>query len=122
MATLYVQIINKSQKQEPRNCRIPKIAVIQMKIQTKAIIALICVIAFAGFFLLAPVVSYQCQVIFVKTSGSVSLSCEVFGFGEVHEVGYHQSQNAWSDNCQIHSSAFCTTQQASYLMWTKAGA
>lgn len=72
---------------------------------TTAIVAGIGAIALVLAFLLAPVIHFSCQSIYV-TSGNVSLSCEIFGFGEVYQQAFGVSGSPWSDNCQIHNSLF----------------
>jgi hypothetical protein len=72
---------------------------------TKVLIVMVAIIGLVLFFLLAPIVPFQCQTFF-STSGSVSLSCEVLGFGEVYQQAFGQSGVAWSSSCQIQSGPF----------------
>jgi hypothetical protein len=75
-----------------------------VKTLTKEIIALSGLIIFLLFFFLVPIVSFSCSNGLFTTTGSVSLSCEAFGSGEIHEVALGISESGWSDDCQIISS------------------
>jgi hypothetical protein len=72
---------------------------------TKEVIALSGLIIFLLFFFLVPVVSFSCSNGLFTTTGSVSLSCEAFGFGEIHEFALGISESGWSDDCQIINGA-----------------
>jgi hypothetical protein len=72
-----------------------------LKAQTKAIVAVVAVGVFVVVFFLAPLIPFSCQTPLFSTSGSVSMSCEVLGFGEIHQQAFGTSGNAWSDSCQI---------------------
>lgn len=89
-----------------------------MKATTTGIIALIGVVAFVIFFFLVPIISYNCQApaLAFSASGIVSLSCEVFGFGEIYQkvstVSYNVSGSAWTSDCDIpnNSVVHCTSR------------
>jgi hypothetical protein len=74
-----------------------------MKRITKEIIALLGLVILLLFFFLVPVVSFSCSNGLFTTTGSVSLSCQAFGSGEIHEVALGASDSGWSDSCQIPS-------------------
>lgn len=74
-----------------------------MRALIKAGIAITAMVLFVLFFLFVPVVSFSCSNGLFTTTGSVSLSCDALGFGEIHEQALGISSSGWSDNCQIPS-------------------
>ena len=75
-----------------------------MKNQTKAALVLGAVVLVVVFFL-APIVPFSCNAVLFSTSGNVSMSCELLGFGEIHQQAYGESGSAWSDSCQIPTNS-----------------
>jgi len=63
------------------------------------------IVFFVVFFFLAPIVSFQCNTTLYPTSGSVSLSCEALGFGEITQQAFGTSGSGWSNDCQIPTNS-----------------
>lgn len=74
-----------------------------MRALIKAGIVVTALVLFVLFFLLVPVVAFSCSNGLFTTKGSVSLSCDALGFGEINEKALGISSSGWSDNCLIPS-------------------
>jgi len=75
-------------------------------------VALVCgLVLFLVFFLLVPIVSFSCSNGLFTTTGSVSLSCQALGFGEIQEQALGVSSYGWSDSCSLSSGPIieCST-------------
>jgi len=68
---------------------------------SKGVIVICGLILFLVFFLLIPIVSFSCSNGLFTTTGSVSLSCQAMGFGEIQEQALGISSYGWSDNCSL---------------------
>jgi len=71
-------------------------------------------ILFLVFFLLVPIIAFSCSNGLFTTTGSVSLSCEALGFGEIQEQALGISSYGWSDNCALSNGPVivCSTSFA----------
>jgi hypothetical protein len=68
---------------------------------SKGVIAVSGLILFLVFFLLVPIISFSCSNGLFTTTGSVSLSCEALGFGEIQEQALGISSYGWSNDCAL---------------------
>ena len=84
----------------------PKLATVNRL--SKVIVAACGVILFLVFFLLFPIISFSCTNGLFTTTGSVSLSCQALGFGEIDEQALGISSYGWSNNCSLTSGPVIT--------------